>query len=154
MPRSKRAARRSAPSFLPAAVKKPEPSELSIHIAVASHLRFRARPGLVWWHTPNGEKREKRDAAKLKAMGTLAGLPDFFFLDNGRLFGLELKRNKGRISPEQRAVSAALERNGATCATAFGLDDALAVLEGWGLILPDRGRVVAPDLFTPRLRAA
>jgi hypothetical protein len=30
------------------------------------------------WHTPNGGKREKIEAARLKAQGVVAGVPDYF----------------------------------------------------------------------------
>ena len=113
---------------------KPEPSELQIHIAVAQHLKYRARKGIVWWHSANGERREARDAAKLKAMGVTPGVPDLVFIANGRTYGLELKTSKGRLSPEQRAMIAAFEAAGAYTAVAYSLDAALEILTRWGII--------------------
>lgn len=112
----------------------PEPTELQIHIAVVQHLRYRLRRGVLFWHTPNGEKRDKASAAKLKAMGTMPGVPDLMLLDRGRLYGLEIKRSSGRVSAEQKAMLGAFERSGAFTAVAYGLDAALDILESWGLL--------------------
>lgn len=113
---------------------KPEPSELQIHIALIQHLRYRARKGVVYFHAANGERREKRDAAKLKAMGTVAGVPDLVLIKDGRTYGLELKTSKGRVSPEQKHMLAQFEAAGAYTAVAFGLDAAIAILTSWGIL--------------------
>lgn len=112
-------------------------TELRSHIAIAEHLRTRARPGVVWWHTPNGELRNKATAAKLKAMGVKPGVPDITLLIDGRFFGLEIKSLEGRLSSEQRATHAELERAGAFMAVAHSIDGALAILTAWGAITPD-----------------
>jgi len=75
--------------------------EQQIHRAVAQHLRTRAVPGLVWWHTPNGGSRGKIEGAILKSMGVRAGVSDFIFVLNGKIFALELKAEGGRASVEQ-----------------------------------------------------
>ena len=85
---------------------RPQPNELQIHMSVAAHLRARARPGVWWSHFPAGELRDERTAHKLKQMGTKPGVPDVLLLISGRLYGLELKRHDGRLSPEQRATHA------------------------------------------------
>lgn len=68
------------------------------------------------------------------AMGLLPGMPDICLVHDGRFYGLELKRTGGRLSSEQRAVLDALGRAGAVTATAYGLDNALAILAAWGLL--------------------
>lgn len=110
--------------------------ELAIHIAVAQHLRTRAVPGLVWFHPPNGGYRDKREAAKFKAMGVLPGVSDFIFIHDGRLFALELKAEGGRASEAQLKFLSDIDRAGAHTAMPAGLDAALATLEAWGLIKP------------------
>lgn len=122
-----------------ASVRKPrrqriEPSELEVHLAVVEHLRHRARPGVVWWHTPNGEHRDPRTAAKLKRMGVLAGVPDLLLLTQGRLYALELKSGGGCSSAAQSAVLSLLRGSGAHCVVAWGVNEALAALEAWGLL--------------------
>lgn len=116
-------------------------SEHQIHSAVAAHLRARCPAQVVWWHTPNGELRDPVTAAKLKRMGVRAGLPDFLLLITGRLYGLELKRERGAaISPAQREMHAALISAGAIVATARGLDEVLEILTAWGAFKPANDR--------------
>lgn len=121
----------------PALGGKPQPSELQAHIAIAQHLRMRARPGVFWFHPANGELRDKATAAKLKAMGVRPGTPDLIVLVSGRLHGLELKRHDGRLTPEQRACHAEIEAAGGFVATAWDTGAALRILEAWGAIRPD-----------------
>lgn len=115
-----------------------EPSEDAIQIALINHLKMRAVPGLEVWHVPNGGARSKVEAARFKAMGVLAGLQDIHLLHCGTLYVLEIKRRKGRLSPEQRDMGARMTAAGAVAAVAYGLDAAIAQLEAWGLIRPDR----------------
>ena len=109
-------------------------TEEAIQRDVVRHLQVRAAPGTLYWHTPNGELRHKGTAGKLKAMGTLAGMPDLMLLRNGELYALELKRDGGRLSDAQRLRLEQLAAAGAQTAVAYGLDAALKVLKGWGLI--------------------
>jgi hypothetical protein len=83
------------------------PSESQIQIAfhmwfegVPNKIQPAKRPGVVAWHTPNGEARDGFAAARLKAMGVLAGIPDYLILWQG-LFAIEFKAPKGRMSPAQ-----------------------------------------------------
>ena len=64
----------------PVPIKAPPPKELSLHIALADHLRAFARPDWRWSHFPAGEIRDRRHAAKLKAMGLQRGWPDFLLI--------------------------------------------------------------------------
>lgn len=59
--------------------------------------------GLLW-HTPNGGKRSKREAARLKYMGVVPGIPDLSFLWRGRLYAFELKVEGGELSEEQENI--------------------------------------------------
>lgn len=110
--------------------------ELKIHIAVAQHLRARAVPGLVFFHVPNGGYRDKREAAKLKAMGVQPGVSDFIFVHRNRVYALELKAEGGRASEAQLKFLSDIDAAGAHTAMPSGLDAALATLESWGLIRP------------------
>lgn len=122
---------------------KPEPSELQIHIAVVQHLKYRARKGVCFFHAANGERREARDAAKLKAMGVTPGIPDLMIVADGKTYGLELKTSRGRLSPAQKGMLDVLNAAGAYTAVAYGIDQALAILQAWGL-LASGGRTTAP----------
>lgn len=127
----------------PKTIRPPEPSETQIHIAVIEHLRLRARKDAIWWHTPSEGKRTKSEASRLKAMGFVAGIPDIVLIAAGRVYGLELKSSKGRVSTEQKAMLEAFEKVGAISAVAYGLDGALKTLISWGIIPPGSNRLAA-----------
>ena len=76
-------------------------------------------------HSPNGGKRDAREGAKFKRMGTLAGFPDFQILIARKGYhGLfvELKAKKGIVSDAQKAIAARLNGQGYLCTTAYGFD--------------------------------
>lgn len=110
--------------------------EQQIHKAVVQHLRTRAVPGLVWWHTPNGGGRSKVEGAIFKSMGVRAGVSDFIFVHANRIYALELKAEGGRASEAQLKFLSDIDAAGAHTAMPEGLDPALATLEAWGLIKP------------------
>lgn len=107
--------------------------EDNIQRVVWSHLVHRARKGVIYWHTPNGGKRNQSEAAKFRRLGVVPGIPDLLLLADGRLYCLEIKTVIGHLSPDQKAMHAAMREAGATVATAFGLDEALKRLETWGI---------------------
>ena len=113
--------------------------EDAIQRAVAQHLNTRGVPGLVWWHTPNGGRRTRVEAAIFKAMGVRSGVSDIIAVHNNRIYALELKAKGGRASENQLAFLADIDRAGAYTALVEGLDAALATLEAWGLL---KGRIV------------
>ena len=115
-------------------------AERLIQRAVFTHLRCRGALGVVAWHTPNGGYRHKSEAAILNGMGVLAGIPDIFAIKAGKMFALELKTERGKLSPVQQATIEALTGAGVTCAVAHGIDAAIAQLEAWQLL---RGKSVA-----------
>ena len=112
--------------------------EAAIQRAVFQHLRARGAPGVFAFHPANGGYRKPVEAAILKGLGVVAGVPDVIAIHNGRVFALELKAEGGRATPKQLDVLAAMEAAGAFTCIAEGLDRALACLEGWQLL---RGRV-------------
>lgn len=109
-------------------------SEDTIHRAVVGHLKVRARKGVYFFHCPNGGQRNKTEAARFVGLGVKAGVPDLIILMGGEIYGLELKADKGRVTPIQRAVHEQMREAGATVAVAFGLDDALAQLVDWKVL--------------------
>lgn len=79
-------------------------------------------------------RRSPGVGGKLKALGTRPGMPDLIALHAGQFYGLELKREGGRLSDTQRKTLTDLDAAGAVTAVAYGLDDALGRLTEWGLI--------------------
>lgn len=76
---------------------------------------------------PNGGKRDKATAARLKAEGVKAGVPDVF-LPVARMgyhgFYIELKVGKNKTSPEQVAWLAALKTEGYLVDVSYGWQEA------------------------------
>ena len=107
--------------------------EDNIQRLVVSHLQRRAAKGVLYWHTPNGGKRQISEAAKFKRLGVLPGMPDLLLYRGGELYALELKTEQGRLSDDQKHALAELAKAGAITATAYGLDHALTILEQWGI---------------------
>ena len=89
-------------------------------------------PALRWlFHIPNGEKRDRITAAKLKAMGVKAGVPDLCLpVPVGRYHGLyiELKIGKGRPSDRQREWIAHLCEAGYAVNICYGFKEAAKVI--------------------------
>jgi hypothetical protein len=82
--------------------------EQQLQRAVIDHIAWRAHPDAFAFHYPAGGWRSPIEAAILKSIGTIAGIPDI--------------------------VIERLRRAGATVVTAFGLDQALAQLVRWDLL--------------------
>jgi hypothetical protein len=79
---------------------------------------------------PNGGYRSMTDAAKFKAEGLSAGIPDLF-VPAWRLW-IEMKRQKGgRVSPEQADWIKYLESVGYTCLVCPGSENAQAQIEAF-----------------------
>lgn len=108
--------------------------EQQIQKAVLEHLRVRGAPNLFAFHCPNGGGRSAIEGAILKGMGVRAGVPDLLIVHDGRLFGLELKTDAGRISTAQVETLQRMQAAGAIVAVAHGLDHALDWLEANGLL--------------------
>jgi hypothetical protein len=125
--------------------------EAAIQRAVFQHLRARGAPGVFAFHPANGGYRKPVEAAILKGLGVVAGVPDVFAVHNGRCFALELKAEGGRVTDKQFETMDALREAGAFTCIAEGLDRALAVLESWGL-LRGAGHVVTHGQVFQELR--
>lgn len=118
-------------------VKAPEPSELQIHVAVVEHCRRLIKPGVLFFHCPNGEFRNKRTAAKLKAMGVLPGVADLIFIRAAPwsfdcapdILFLELKRKGEKQSDNQLAFEQRVKACGAQYRVADSVDVAIEILE-------------------------
>ena len=116
--------------------------------AVVEHLCWRARPGVFAFHVPNGGWRSRVEGAILKAIGTVAGVPDILCIFQGRVYALELKAGRGRLTDVQRVVHERLREAGANVAVAHGIDQALTQLTEWKLLRvssPGAGRDANPS---------
>jgi hypothetical protein len=135
----------------------PELPEQELHENVAALCRHLVAPPAAWAFYPaGGVQLAPFQAAKLARMGLQRGWPDFLFLHDTRIFGIELKAAKGRLSKTrivrtrsgaprildgQEDVFPRLEAAGMTIAVAHSVEEVLAQLEAWAI--PLRGRIVA-----------
>ena len=108
--------------------------EQDLQKALADHLRARAAAGTYWFHPANGGARSAIEGAILKACGVRAGTPDLILIRNGRTYGLELKADKGRVSPAQAQAHEEMRKAGAEVPVATGIDEAIKQLEVWQLL--------------------
>src|SRR5262245_11905044 len=116
-------------------VRKRTRPEQAFQRAVFEHLRARGAPGVFAFHPGNGGYRKPVEAAILKSMGVVAGVPDVIAIHNGRCFALELKAEGARATDKQLATIAALREAGAFVGIAEGINRAIACLEAWGLLV-------------------
>jgi hypothetical protein len=108
--------------------------EQVLHGTIIAHLEARAAPGIFYFHCPNGGWRSPHEAAILKALGVVSGVPDLIFLRDGQFFSLELKAPGRKPTTNQKAVHTAIEAAGGVVAVADNLDTAIRQLECWGLL--------------------
>jgi hypothetical protein len=92
-------------------------------------LQYPEKKGLLF-HPANGGKRDAMEAAKFKAMGVLPGVCDLLLIHDGKLHGIELKTQKGKLSPAQKELHLIWEKAGVTVFTCYGLDEAIKVIDG------------------------
>jgi hypothetical protein len=120
--------------------RPPAPLERRATIAIADLLRTAAKPGWWWSHIPSGELRTEKTGALLQRMGLKPGMADFLFISpTGEHHWLELKRARGgTLSPAQQWFADELERRGVPHAVACGFDEAVTVLQSWGVLRPCR----------------
>jgi hypothetical protein len=85
-------------------------------------------PDKVIFAIPNGGKRGKIEAKKLKAEGVLAGVSDLFFPE-GKLF-IEMKSTKGVVAPQQYKFMESMKKIGYSVAICYSFLEAKECIEG------------------------
>lgn len=91
-------------------------------------------------HIPNGGKRDKVEAKRLKQQGIKPGIPDLCLpAARGEYHGLyiEMKTENGRLTDEQKWCGEQLLEQGYFWEVCHGWESAVRVLE-WYLSLPER----------------
>ena len=107
--------------------------EDQIQAAIVRYVRTVAS-GCICAAIPNGGLRDKREAARLKWTGTLAGMPDLILLGpDGAVIGLEVKSDTGRLSDAQKAIAEQWRALGYGWAVVRSVDDVRAVLADAGI---------------------
>ena len=82
--------------------------EADLQRAVAQYLDTVLKPPAFWFHVPNGERRDARTGAMLKAMGVKPGVADCLIFYEEKyeyrtlaVLAIELKAGKGKPSKAQ-----------------------------------------------------
>jgi hypothetical protein len=83
---------------------------------------------LSWalFHVPNGGQRNAKEAAKFKAMGVRAGVPDLILLHRSGAYSylaLELKAGKNTQTANQKTYQSKMEADGGKYAVIRSIDD-------------------------------
>jgi len=124
--------------------------EVTMQIQLVHLLRWCKRDDVLMWHTPNGEIRDKRAAAKLKAMGVLPGVSDLVFLwkrywedSEGShkapaILFMELKLPGKAATDDQISFGLAVRVAGADFVVVRSIDEALDELKRRDLLRHDR----------------
>jgi len=102
-------------------------------VACVNYFRYQY-PNHLIWAIPNGGQRNAIVAAKLKAEGVLAGVPDLFIATarNGYhgLF-IEMKAGKNKPTPEQTAVMLDLHAESYKCAVCWSVEEFKATVDDY-----------------------
>ncbi len=107
--------------------------------AVASYLDLALPRDAVWFHPPNGGARSKAEAGIFKAMGVKPGVPDIIVIYRGRVVAIELKSEKGQLSPAQKLMQAQLTAAGSLVYTATRIEEVESFLR---VVIPLRATTV------------
>ncbi|WP_341893764.1 VRR-NUC domain-containing protein [Ferrovibrio terrae] len=99
--------------------------------------------GCFAFHAANGGRRGRIEAAIFKGLGVVAGVPDFIIIWQGRVFGIELKADSGRLSMPQVRTHQAMTAAGCEIAVCRSLDEVDTALRGWGIPLLARFNTMA-----------
>lgn len=115
-------------------------SEHRLQIAVATMLAVVLDPAQTFWSAlDHGAGKMTPESAGLrKARGVKRGLPDFIILFKSGLIGIELKSDKGRLSPEQVEIGERWMSLGHGIAVARSLEDVQDILEAWKIPMRTR----------------
>ena len=108
-------------------------AEARIQAVIVEWIRVVGRD-LVVFHPPNGGLRNKAKAARLKWIGTLAGVPDLVVLGrDGQCWLIEVKAPGGALSAEQRALRDRWTALRIPFVVAKSIDDVRRAFEIWGI---------------------
>ena len=120
--------------------------EDALQIATADYCRIALHPSVIAHHSAN-ERKGKAAGAKAKAMGQLAGFPDWLFVwsdGTGTYLGfIELKSQGGVLSQAQISFHTKSLINQTNYRLCRSLDEFIAALKEWGVPLKANVQVAA-----------
>ena len=117
--------------------KPPAISEHKIQVSLLELLKYAARPDIFYFAIPNQSNRHIRNAMKMKAEGVRSGVPDLCFMfPKGRVAWLEMKKQGGSLSDNQKQFRDVCKILGHDWGTAKSVDEALELLTKWDALKP------------------
>lgn len=126
-------------------------AEQQVHVAIVSYLRLALGQDWLVVHVPNEGLRSRVAGGVMRQMGMLAGLPDImvvgppqrYTVDVGLPGGaslvchflgfIEVKTDKGNLTPAQEAFRDDCRRTLRPWACCRSIDDAREALRQWGV---------------------
>lgn len=103
-------------------------SEISLHGAVRDYLALALPDDAVMHHSPNEGKRGWRAQRELKDTGVVAGWPDIEIIYQGRVYFIELKIGRRKLSDKQIECHERLARAGCIVGVARSIEDVQSLL--------------------------
>lgn len=114
---------------------KTDISEHKLQVSFLDYLTVAGRRDLYWFAVPNAGLRSMRVGAMMKAEGLRPGVADLcFMLPAGRVGWLEFKTRTGSLSVYQQGFKHRCEMLDHPYAVARSLDEAIAIVRGWGVL--------------------
>jgi len=116
--------------------KRPEER---IHRMVVQYLQLMLPKPYIFWSTPNQRGTRKAwEVSLLKGLGVRAGIPDLFVAGPGKVIALEVKAEKGKLSPVQKSTIGALAEAGIPTIVVRSIEEAEEALKALGVPLKGR----------------
>ncbi len=123
---------------VPAARKKRDNEESRMQQSLCSWWVMKCReygvPEILLYAVPMGGRRDARTGAIMKREGARAGAPDLVLdVPRGQFHGLriELKKEDGVVSDEQRAFLKALVEQGYACRVCYSVRSAIQTVDDY-----------------------
>jgi hypothetical protein len=104
------------------------------------HFAVRGAAGVFAFHPANGGYRRSTEAARLKGLGMRPGVPDVVAPFTAAKSTPSSSRLRAATSAQLQAIEE-IRAAGGHAQVCYGLDCALALLEGWGLSAAARHKV-------------
>lgn len=117
---------------------------MSEHDEQAAVVEYCDMKGYPRFAIPNGGLRRKSEAARLKAEGVSAGVPDMCIpVARGRYHSLyiEMKADGGKPTEEQARWIHRLRAEGMCAYVCYGAANAVALIDAYMALEPPEGRV-------------